>query len=106
MTPSAALDLLLKRDRAAVAAGLVGVAALSWVYLVVLSAEMPDMPEAMTAMRMKPWGMAELVLMFLMWAVMMVGMMVPSAAPMILTCVAKTFLNRVGLRDINLFNLN
>ena len=32
----------------------------------------------------KPWNILDFVLMFLMWAVMMVGMMLPSATPMIL----------------------
>ena len=34
--------------------------------------------------RMQTWGIVDLVLMFVMWSVMMVAMMVPSAAPMIL----------------------
>lgn len=34
---------------------------------------------------MLPWGAADFVLTFVMWSVMMVAMMVPSAAPMILT---------------------
>ena len=32
---------------------------------------------------MQTWGVTDLVLLFVMWAVMMVAMMVPSAAPMI-----------------------
>ena len=43
---------------------------------------------AMSAMeatlQVKPWSGLDFLLMFLMWAVMMVAMMVPSAAPMIL----------------------
>ena len=38
---------------------------------------------AMTQAR--AWGAVDLVLMFVMWAVMMIAMMVPTAAPMILT---------------------
>jgi predicted metal-binding membrane protein len=34
--------------------------------------------------RLRPWGMTEFGFMFAMWAVMMVGMMLPSAAPMVL----------------------
>ena len=42
--------------------------------------------QAMGAMDMSqmPWTVATVVLMFVMWSVMMVGMMVPSATPMIL----------------------
>ena len=32
----------------------------------------------------KPWSLLDITLMFLMWSVMMVGMMLPSATPMIL----------------------
>jgi predicted metal-binding membrane protein len=42
---------------------------------------MPDMPEML---RVRPWTLADAALMASMWAVMMVGMMVPSAAPMTL----------------------
>jgi predicted metal-binding membrane protein len=31
-----------------------------------------------------PWGLIEFAFVFVMWAVMMIGMMAPSAAPMIL----------------------
>ena len=33
---------------------------------------------------LQEWGLMAVLLLFLMWAVMMVAMMVPSAAPMIL----------------------
>ena len=35
-------------------------------------------------MRIRPWSGLDFLLMFLMWAVMMVGMMVPTAVPMTL----------------------
>jgi len=35
-------------------------------------------------MQIKPWSTVDFILMFLMWAVMMVVMMIPSAAPAIL----------------------
>ena len=49
-------------------------------------AGMSDMPgmAGMAMPQLHAWTAAEFVLMFLMWAVMMVGMMLPSAAPMIL----------------------
>lgn len=78
------LEDLVRRDRAVVAAGLVGVILLAWFYLVRVGRDMQGMdmvaPMAMAA----PWGPGELLAVFGMWAVMMVAMMLPSAAPMIL----------------------
>ncbi len=93
---SAAVSLP-RRDRIAIWTGLLGVAAVSWLYLLRLAASMTSMagsmPESMTGampvdpallLQIKPWTAADFSLMFLMWAVMMVGMMVPSAIPMTL----------------------
>ncbi len=77
--PDSALEFVLRRDRAVVLAGLIGVIALAWVYIVLLA---PGMDGGMAGMR--PWTGLDFLLMFVMWAVMMVGMMAPSAAPMIL----------------------
>ncbi len=94
MTETSALEALLERDRAVVLAGLAGVSLLAWAYLVVTAVEMGGMPGAgataplgavlEAAMQVRPWTGFDFLLMFLMWAVMMVAMMVPSAAPMIL----------------------
>lgn len=79
---------LLARERAVILAALVGVSALSWVYMWLLARGMPDMSGlaglALCA-RPRAWGAADFVLTFAMWWVMMVGMMLPSAAPMLLT---------------------
>lgn len=73
-------------ERVIVAAGLFGVAGLGWLYIVRLGRETAAMADMAMAMpQMTPWGAADFVLTFLMWAVMMVAMMVPSASPMILT---------------------
>jgi len=83
---SFALESLLKRDRWVVGTGLVLIAFLSWGYLVSMTGDMP----AMNAMQ--PGASAQDVFsflwLFLMWAVMMVAMMTPSAAPMVLTFAA------------------
>jgi len=84
--PASRLESLLRRDRAIVAAGLAGVSLLAWLSLLHMAhsmggaerAAMPGMP--MTAV----WTARDAVLAFAMWAVMMVGMMLPSAAPMVL----------------------
>jgi len=58
---------------------------LAWLHLVRLAAEMDEMTAMGMAMpQMASWDALELLLGFLMWTVMMVAMMVPSAAPMIL----------------------
>jgi len=83
------LEATLRRDRWIVVASLAGVAALAWVYLVVLAKAMASMENPsgwhafMGLMPMGRWGPLEYALGFAMWALMMVGMMIPSAAPMI-----------------------
>ncbi len=82
MRGDSALEAIMKRDRVVVLTGLAGATTVAWIYLGVAAVGMAEMPAAMA--QMKPWGAADLSLMFLMWAVMMAGMMVPTAAPMIL----------------------
>jgi len=95
-----ALERVLARDRWITGVALVALAAVAWVYLLVLAREMGDMGSAATSSMP---GMAEMPGMpgmqadaagpapsssflpaALMWFVMMIGMMVPSAVPMIL----------------------
>jgi predicted metal-binding membrane protein len=78
---------LLKRDRAILAFGLAGVAILSWTYLIYMDWGMRHMDVGMEMVimpAMQHWAAWDLVLVFLMWAVMMVAMMVPAASPVIL----------------------
>jgi len=80
------LEMVLRRDRLIVLAGLMGVAALAWTYTVYLAHDMGNM-DLGTGMAMpmrQAWHLMDFVSMFLMWTVMMVAMMVPTAAPMIL----------------------
>jgi predicted metal-binding membrane protein len=87
VSESSTLETLVKRDRAVVLAGLAGVTGLAWAYLFITAAEMGGPMDAgalAAAMQIKPWTGLDFLLMFLMWAVMMVAMMLPSAAPMIL----------------------
>jgi predicted metal-binding membrane protein len=65
-----------------VLAGIVLVAALAWAYTVYVAQGKSNMDIAMA--QLQTWSAADFGLMFLMWAVMMTAMMVPSAAPMIL----------------------
>ena len=92
----AALEAVLRRDRAVIAAALLLLIALAWAYLIWLAADMKMGGMDMTGFRMvpageglmmpatSPWEAVEFAFVFAMWAVMMVGMMTPSAAPMIL----------------------
>jgi predicted metal-binding membrane protein len=74
-------EVRLRRDRAIVAAGLLGLAALAWAHVVRMAGAPAHMVVAMPGMDDGAPGLAWLVA---MWAVMMVAMMVPSAAPTIL----------------------
>jgi predicted metal-binding membrane protein len=80
----AALAFVLKRDRLVVAAGLVATVAAGWIYLLLAPMPAMDGMETMAMGRLGGWTSADVTLTILMWAAMMVGMMVPSAAPVIL----------------------
>ena len=75
---------LPRLDRLGVLATLVGGTTLAWIYLFRLADEMTGSSVPMAAIQIRPWGSADFVLIFLMWAIMMVGMMVPSAAPTVM----------------------
>lgn len=72
---------LPQRDRLAVSLALAGLTALAWIYLVVSASAMAGATGSAEMAGMRPWGLTDALLVFLMWAVMMVGMMVPSVAP-------------------------
>lgn len=103
------LDTLLRRDRIIITVSLVAITLLAWLYLLSLGdmtatgkqpmesisgmtgMDMPemdmsemDMPGMTAVLTPHAWSADEAVLVFTMWSVMMVGMMLPSAAPMIL----------------------
>lgn len=80
------LEVMLRRDRAFILAGLALVTAISWAYLVYLNREMGalDLEYHMVMPQMQNWEVVELLLLLLMWIVMMVAMMVPSVAPLVL----------------------
>lgn len=74
------IERLLRHERWLVLAGIVAVAALAWFDLWRRARGMMDMamPE------MEPWSLAEFSAILAMWLVMMIAMMLPSAAPMLL----------------------
>src|SRR5213083_312416 len=83
------LETVLRRDRWVVGGAIGIIFALAWSYVLWLANDMNMGDMDMTGFRImlpanEPWRAIEFVYVFLMWAVMMVGMMAPSAAPMIL----------------------
>jgi len=92
MDHKSSIELLIQRDRLWIALGLVSAIVLAWVYLLRESAAMDAMAAearmhaamGMAGMTMRAWGAADWFGLFAMWAVMMVGMMLPSAAPVIM----------------------
>ncbi len=88
-TPST-LERLIRRDRAIAALALGAITLLAWIYLFRAGAGMESMAmdarmhEAMGMADPHVWGAGDWFALFVMWAVMMVGMMLPSAAPVIL----------------------
>ena len=77
------LEPILRRDRVVIAAALGALALLCWAYLLRFAA-MPAHSMAAMAPAIDRWSAADFLLMLTMWWVMMVGMMIPAAAPMIL----------------------
>jgi len=86
-------QIIQRRDRFTVFGALSLLTALSWGYVLWLSqnmampqASMPGMAMDMHAVApmIRPWTLVDLLFSFLMWAVMMAGMMLPSVAPVIL----------------------
>ena len=88
-----AIERVVKRDRTIVLGALIAVVALSWVY-VLAGAGMSVSAFEMTRMSAGKGGMAKMTpavwdigyagVMFIMWWVMMIAMMLPSATPMVL----------------------
>jgi predicted metal-binding membrane protein len=83
-TPLAAA---LRRDRGIVLAALAAVVAIAWAYLLLgAGIEQPMMNMGSGQMMAMPhdWSLGYAAIILVMWAVMMVAMMLPSAAPVIL----------------------
>jgi predicted metal-binding membrane protein len=84
------LERVIRRDRALLAVGLAAMTVLAWAYLARSAAGMSamaaetQMHAAMGMADMRTWGVSDWFGLFVMWAVMMVAMMVPSAAPVML----------------------
>jgi len=84
MTSTTITENFVRRDRLVVLAGLGVIVLISWLYIGFLAWDMASMVE-MAMPAVQPWGIVDFLLVFVMWTVMMVAMMTPSAAPMVLT---------------------
>lgn len=90
MLSAASIAALPRRDRILISACIASITVLAWAYLFRLDRQMATSVEydkAMAAMGMTvhgPWTVTDALFNFAMWAVMMIGMMAVSAAPMIL----------------------
>jgi predicted metal-binding membrane protein len=99
------VNAVLRRDRAVVIAAITTISVLAWAYTLWLAAQMGmmEMPpptagsgsgtmiginmggmSAAAEPAFRAWSIADFAFTFIMWAVMMVGMMTPSVAPMVL----------------------
>ena len=77
----------LRHDRVVVLASLTFIIVLAWVYLLTgagVGGETMDMGGGQMMAMAPQWTLAYGLVVFLMWAVMMVAMMLPSAAPVTL----------------------
>jgi predicted metal-binding membrane protein len=81
---------LVRRDRALMWTGIGALVAAAWAYLFYLRERMGAPADgAMSGMagmtgELAPWTVVDLAFTVMMWAIMMVGMMLPAAAPVIL----------------------
>ncbi len=86
-TPMAATSVqkLIRRDQLLLVGGLAAAISLSWLYLLHgAGMEMEGMGDMVMPAPVSPWSPAYAAFMFAMWAIMMMAMMLPSAAPMFL----------------------
>ena len=85
------LHALLQRERLVVLAGLLVVILLAWGWLFLgagIEMEQMDMGGGQIMLMAPTWSTGYAAVIFLMWAIMMMAMMLPSAAPAILLAAA------------------
>ena len=84
--PPTLLESALRSDRIPLLVLLVAVPLVGWAWIAVMARDMYGPMTGASAWMMTPvWDLAHMLLLWLMWAVMMAAMMLPSAAPMVLT---------------------
>ncbi len=89
----ASVEAIFRRDRWVTISGIILLTVLSWAYLFGLAAGMDNMAmegdlmssvSGLMGPQLSTWSVRDFFFMFLMWSVMMVAMMLPSASPLIL----------------------
>ena len=84
MAESSLVELMLRRERLLVAAGLALVVAGSWGYLLAGAGMQHEMGGMLMPMSSGPWTAGQALVVGVMWVAMMAAMMLPSATPMVL----------------------
>jgi predicted metal-binding membrane protein len=83
--PPTILESALRFDRAPAVVLVIVLPLVSWMWIVVMARDMYGPMNGASAWMMTPvWDARHLALLWAMWAVMMIGMMLPSAAPLLL----------------------
>ena len=83
--PPTILESVLQYDRTTAVALLVLLPLIAWIWIVVMARDMyGPMTGASAWMMTAVWDVPHLLLLWAMWAVMMIGMMLPAASPMLL----------------------
>lgn len=94
-----AVEAALTRPRAGLAVVLIAIPLICWGWIVVMARDMyGPMTGASAWMMTVTWDAPRLVLLWAMWAAMMAGMMLPTAAPLLLMY-ARAMRNREGLKQ-------
>jgi len=83
--PRTLLETAVQHDRVAMLLVLVAIPLAAWTWIAVMAHDMYGTMQGASAWMMSTtWGWPRVVLLWAMWAVMMTGMMLPTAAPLIL----------------------
>jgi predicted metal-binding membrane protein len=91
LSKALSIEIVLRRDRLVVLAGIIFTTIIAWAYMAYEAHAMYHTGVcqcagmSMSGPDLEVWSTATLLPLFLMWSEMMVAMMLPSAAPMILT---------------------
>jgi predicted metal-binding membrane protein len=83
--PATALESALRRPRTTLAVVLIGIPLLCWLWIAPMARDMYGSMTGLSAWMMTTtWDARRIVLLWAMWAVMMAGMMIPTATPAVL----------------------
>jgi predicted metal-binding membrane protein len=93
MISNSPVAVAARRDRRVTVLGVIALTGLAWLYTIHLARQMETMTMPLAAPRR--WDVVDLALLAVMWIVMMVAMMLPSASPMLLLY-TKTLNARLG----------